>query len=79
MNALERIQRLLAKYAKVEFVSPEQSIFDGGLDMSSIAFTEFVLEVEEEFETDIDPDLLDQSIKTVGQLTERLVSIVVQP
>ncbi|MGH1454848.1 MAG: phosphopantetheine-binding protein [Paracoccaceae bacterium] len=47
-------------------------IFGAGINLSSIAFTEFVMDLEEECDIDIDIDDLDGSIKTVGQLYERV-------
>lgn len=63
---------LLARYAKVAQVLPGDQLFRSGLDMASIAFTEFVMELEEVSGTDIDLDSLDASIETAGQLFERL-------
>lgn len=50
----------------------DDRLFGDGLDMSSIAFTEMVMELEDECDIDIDIDDLDSSIKTAGQLFERL-------
>lgn len=65
----------MAKWARVGTVSENDNIFRDGLDMSSIAFTEFIMEIEEEIGTDIDPDRLDASIRTVGQLYHRIAEI----
>jgi len=59
---------MLAKRARVATVADDDILFRDGLDMGSLAFTEFIMEVEEETGIDIDPDRLDPSIKTVGQL-----------
>ena len=63
---------MLAKRARVETVSDGDILFREGLDMGSLAFTEFIMEIEEETGIDIDPDQLDASIKTVGQLYDAI-------
>ena len=63
---------LICKYAKVQSVRDNDVLFGGGLSMSSIGFTEFIMELEEETGYDIDIDDLDNSIHTVGQLYARL-------
>ena len=63
---------LICKYAKVQAVSGDDVLFGSGLDLSSIGFTEFIMELEEETGVDIDLDGLDASIRTVGQLYARL-------
>ena len=64
---------LLSKYArKPGPIGMEDVLFGGGLDLSSIGFTEFIMELEEVHDIDIDIDDLDASIKTVGQLYDRL-------
>ena len=64
--------RLLRKYAKAAEVRDSDPLFDEGLDFSSIGFTEFVMAIEDETGLDIDPDELDHSIRTVGQLYDHL-------
>jgi acyl carrier protein len=68
----DQFSTLLAKYAKVPAVTSADVLFRTGLDMASIAFTEFVMELEEITGLDIDLDSLDASIETVGQLYNRL-------
>ena len=63
---------LLCKYAKVQAVAPDDILFGSGINISSIAFAEFIMELEEETGIDIDIDDLDNSIRTTGQLYERL-------
>lgn len=63
---------LLSKYAKTQAIADGDVLFGGGLDLSSIGFTEFIMELEEVTGLDIDIDGLDASIRTVGQLYERL-------
>lgn len=63
---------LLCKFAKTQVVSDDDVLFGRGLDISSIAFTEFIMELEEEAGIDIDIDDLDASIRTVGELFARL-------
>lgn len=66
---------LLSKYTKTDTINMEDVLFGGGLDLSSIGFTEFIMELEEEYDIDIDADDLDASIKTVGQLYDRLKEV----
>ena len=76
MTTEDRILAILKRWVKRDDVPRDILIFRDGLNMSSIAFTEFIMEVEEEFDADIDADSLDESIKTVGQLLARLESMV---
>jgi len=63
---------LLARCARVDTVEEDMVLFGSGLNLSSIGFTEFILELEEINDIDIDIDDLDNSIRTVGQLWDRL-------
>ena len=63
---------LLARYARADEVTDGSVLFGGGLNISSIRFTEFIMELEEETGEDIDIDDLDASIRTAGQLYARL-------
>lgn len=67
-----RFAALLSRYAKKAPIAPGDVLFGAGLDLSSIGFTEFVMELEEEYDLDIDVDDLDASIRTAGQLHERI-------
>ena len=67
---------LLARYAKTDQVGAGDILFGTGIDIPSIAFTEFIMELEEVTGTEIDLDSLDASIKTAGQLFERLSGTV---
>lgn len=64
--------RLLRKFAKSDAAGMDDRLFGDGLDMSSIAFTEMIMDLEDECDIDIDIDDLDASIKTAGDLFERL-------
>lgn len=75
MIAWDSFAGLLARFARCSVVAPEDVLFGAGLDLSSIAFTEFVMELEEEHGLDIDMDRLDASIKTAGQLHDRINSM----
>ena len=72
MVSWSEFSALLARYAKTGRVSAGDILFGAGIDISSIAFTEFVMELEEMTGTEIDLDSLDASIKTAGQLFQRL-------
>jgi acyl carrier protein len=65
-------QRLLGVYTKAPAVSPESLLFGAGLDLTSIGFTEFIMALEEEVGIDIDIDDLDASVRTAGQLFDRI-------
>lgn len=69
--------RLLSKYSGAQSVSSEDVIFGGGLNISSIALTEFIMELEETCDLDIDLDNLDESVKTVEDLYNLTCSPVV--
>jgi Phosphopantetheine attachment site. len=59
----------------VQDASDDAILFGSGINISSIAFTEFIMELEETYDLDIDLDALDESVKTVGQLYARLAEI----
>lgn len=63
---------LLAQFAKVDSVKSDDVLFGAGLDLSSVAFLELILEIETLTGRDIDVESLDASIKTAGQLHARL-------
>jgi acyl carrier protein len=65
---------LLAKHARTSDFSDETPLFGDGLDLASIAFIEFIMDLEETGNVDIDVDGLDASIRTVGQLWRRLAA-----
>ena len=65
-------ERLLRGYTKSDQVSPESILFGAGLDLTSIGFTEFIMALEEELSVDIDIDDLDASVRTAGQLFDRI-------
>lgn len=65
-------ETLLAKHAKVQAVVSDDILFGAGIDISSIGFTEFIMELEEVCSLDIDIDDLDESVRSVGQLYDRL-------
>ncbi|WP_299620363.1 acyl carrier protein [uncultured Tateyamaria sp.] len=77
-NALEKTNFLktLAKYARVESVQSEDVLFGSGLNMTSIAFVEFILELEENDDVDIDTDQLDHTVRTAGQLYTRIIELL---
>jgi len=72
MVEVEGFLRLLRKYSKAPDAGMEDVLFGGGLDLSSIGFTEMIMELEEECDAEIDIDDLDASIRTAGQLFARL-------
>lgn len=62
----------LGTYARHDAIAAESVLFGSGINLSSIAFLEFILELEEDLGRDIDVDSLDASIVTAGQLYDRL-------
>ncbi len=73
----DQFASLLAKYAKSSAVRPHDVLLSGGLDMPSIAFVEFIMEIEYLTGLDIDVQTLDEHTKTAGQLYARLFGISV--
>jgi len=65
---------LLARFARTPTVQTGDILFRSGLDLSSIAFAEFIMELEMAAGRDIDLDSLDASVETAGQLHARLFS-----
>ncbi|MBP9185011.1 MAG: acyl carrier protein [Fuscovulum sp.] len=63
---------ILAQFARTDNVKPDDVLFGAGLDLASVAFLEFILELETVTGRDIDVETLDASIITAGQLHERL-------
>lgn len=68
---------ILTRHARAEGrldggVAPNTVLFGAGLDLSSVAFLESILEIEEEIGADIDVEGLDAAIRTAGQLFARL-------
>lgn len=72
MVSSETFLTVLERHTKGQSVKMTDEIFGSGINMSSIAFTEFVMDLEEECDIDIDIDDLDASIVTVAQLYERV-------
>jgi len=72
MVSSETFITVLERYTKGQSVQMSDQIFGAGINLSSIAFTEFVMDLEEECDIEIDIDDLDGSIKTVAQLYERV-------
>lgn len=66
-----RFAQLLASHTQAKSVGQDDVLFGACLDLSSIGFAEFIMELEEEFGLGIDVDDLVASIKTAGQLHER--------
>jgi acyl carrier protein len=66
---------LLEKFVKKRPLERNDILFGSGIDISSILFIEFIMTIEEEFDMDIDVDDLDASIRTVGQLYDRIVPV----
>lgn len=68
----DRILELLATHAKVETVQPTDKLFSGGINLSSVSYTEFVLEFEDTFDVEVDMESLDGSVETVAQFIDVL-------
>ncbi|QYK43027.1 MAG: acyl carrier protein [Paracoccaceae bacterium] len=74
MLPLDQFLRLLARHARRSEVRADDALFDGGIDLSSLRFTEFIMDLEETCGIDIDVDTLDAGIVTAGQLHARLAA-----
>jgi len=72
MIEINHFLKLLARYTKKPNIDNDDILFGSGLNLSSIGFTEFIMELEEDYNIDIDVSSLDASIKTVEQLFDRL-------
>ncbi|MEO8244814.1 MAG: phosphopantetheine-binding protein [bacterium] len=59
---------ILARRARAEAVSPDTILFGAGLNISSVAFLESIMEMEEDTGEEIDVDNLGLEIRTAGQL-----------
>lgn len=71
----DKFVSLLGKFVKKRPIGRDDVLFGSGIDISSIRFTEFIMTLEEEFDTEIDIDDLDASIRTVGQLYDRIAAM----
>ena len=65
----------LSRYARNHPVAVDSVLFGAGLNISSVSFLEFVMELEEETGMDIDVESLDASIRTAGQLYDRIFAV----
>ncbi len=72
MSTQDRILTLLAEHAGVETINPSDKLFGGGINLSSVGYTEFVLAFEEEFDVELELEGVDASLETVGQFVEML-------
>lgn len=73
----EQFSAILTRHARAEArletgVQPGTVLFGAGLNLSSVAFLESILEMEEDTGLEIDVDNLDAGIRTAGQLFGRL-------
>lgn len=66
------VRHARAEAGLVGGVSPGTILFGDGLNLSSVAFLESILEIEEETGQEIDMEGLDPGIRTAGQLFTRL-------
>ncbi len=62
----------LSRKARNHPVAEDSVLFGAGLNISSVSFLEFVMELEEDAGLDIDVESLDASIRTAGQLYDRI-------
>lgn len=67
--------KVMASYVKVAQVGAQDVLFGAGLDISSIAFAEFIMDIEEMSGEDIDIDSLDNTIITAGQLYRHIARL----
>ena len=63
---------LLSRHARAQDVERGSVLFGADLDMSSVAFLELILGLEEAHGLDIDVESLDATVKTAGQLYDRI-------
>ncbi|MEP3776353.1 phosphopantetheine-binding protein [Shimia thalassica] len=68
----EKILQLLSQYAEVPSIKMDDMLFGSGLNLSSISFTEFVVDFEDLFDIDVNMERLGADVKSVGQFVEVL-------
>lgn len=62
----------LSRHGRGHPVEAASVLFGAGLNISSVSFLEFIMELEEDTGLDIDVESLDASIRTAGQLYDRI-------
>lgn len=68
----EKILQLLSQYAEAPSIKMDDMLFGSGLNLSSISFTEFVVDFEDLFDIDVNMERLGADVKSVGQFVEVL-------
>ncbi len=68
--------KLLEKPAKRTDISLDDEVVRNDLNLFSIAYTEFIMDVEEEFGVGIDLDQIDIPMMRVGAMFDRLEQLV---
>lgn len=76
MSDEDRILALLSSYAEAETLSKDDKLFGSGLNLSSVSYTEFVLEFEDMFDTEVELAGLDHTDMTVGRFIEVLKDFI---
>lgn len=72
MSDDDRILAILSSYAEGTTLSKDDRLFGTGLNLSSVSYTEFILEFEDTFDTEVALEGLDHSEMTVGTFIEVL-------
>lgn len=67
------IVALIQKFTKASNVDEGMRVFGEGLDMESVAYAEFICEVEDEWDVELELDKLGPIDQTVGQLTDHIL------
>jgi acyl carrier protein len=64
---------MIQRFSKSDNISEDMRVFGEGLDMESVAYAEFICEVEDEWDVELELDELGPVDQTVGQLTDRIL------
>jgi acyl carrier protein len=72
MASWTKFIQILEGHVKTTEIGKDSVLFGSGIDISSVRFLEFIMQLEEEFNLDVNVDDLDASVRTVGQLYERI-------
>jgi acyl carrier protein len=63
---------ILRRFVKVSNLTREDVLFGDGLALSSIAFAEFIMQLEEDFDVEVDLGRSRSSLRTVGDMFDFL-------
>lgn len=65
---------LIKRFSRADHVAEDMRVFGEGLDMESVAYAEFICEIEEDWDVELELEALGPVDQTVGQLTDRILT-----